>query len=519
MSGKIQKGFVYLVGAGCGGSELLTLKALECIKNCQVLVYDSLVEEDILSFAPSDCEKIYVGKRYGKSSFLQNDINKIICQKALEGKAVVRLKGGDPFVFGRGGEEAEALEKENIPYEVVTGISSCIAVPERVGIPVTHRDISRSFHVVTARKSNGEPLDRKVLEGFALSGGTLVVLMGLSLLDYITKTLTDCGVSENMPAAIISNGCRENQKVIKTTLKNACKDAEENRMESPAVIVIGETADCVFSGKRENKVCKKLLITGTSGHTEKLSKELKNTKLNVKNLNLSKINIADCEYEFTKGIEKLFKECYTVFTSPNGVQVFFELLNRYGVDVRKLYGTKIAAVGKGTAEKLAKYGIFPDIVPKKFTVSELAKEIVADAENSGINKKIAVAFRSAKGSKALGEILRENGFDFDDICTYSVEPDKKAIEAFENSENNKKFDCVTFSSGSSVKIFFEELKNPLECFSDNTKIICIGEETKKEIDKYKDLVGNMEIITAKKFSCKGLAEAVKIAFACKGELL
>lgn len=512
MGGKIQKGFVYLVGAGCGGSELLTLKALECIKNCQVLVYDSLVDEDVLSFAPVDCERIYVGKRYGKPSYLQKDINKIICEKALQGKAVVRLKGGDPFVFGRGGEEAEALEKENIPYGVVPGISSCIAVPQSAGIPVTHRDISRSFHVVTARKSDGTPLDRNVLEAFALSGGTLVILMGLSLLDYISKTLIESGVSENMPAAVISSGCRENQRVIKTTLKNACKDAAENRMESPAVIVIGETADCGFSGKRENNVCKKLLITGTSGHTEKLSKELKNTNLNVKKLNLSKINIADCEFEFTKGIEKFFKECYTVFTSPNGVSVFFELLNRYGVDVRKLHGTKIAVVGKGTAEKLAKYGIFPDIVPKKFKVSELAEEIAADAEKSGVNNKFAAAFRSADGSKALGEILRENGFDFEDICTYSVEPDKKAIEAFENSENNKKFDCVTFSSGSSVRTFFEELRNPLDCFSENTKIICIGDETKKEIDKYNNLVGNMEIITAKNFSCKGLAEAVRDSF-------
>lgn len=500
------KGKVYLVGAGCGGAELLTLKALDCIKNCDVIVYDSLVDEEVLTYCQKDCEKIYVGKRFGVPSPLQKEINRIILDKAMENKTVVRLKGGDPFVFGRGGEEAEALKEEDIPYEVVPGISSCIAVPQSAGIPVTHRDTSRSFHVVTARKSDGNPLDRKVLEGFAVSGGTLVVLMGLNLIGYIAETLMSCGLSGDTKTAVISNGCRENQRVLKTTLKEAENKVKEKNMTSPAVIVIGETVGCDFSGVKDERKNKRILITGTASHTEKLSNELKIFGLQAKKLNLSKIFISDCEQDFAKGIEKVQNGCYTIFTSPNGVDVFFNLLREYGLDIRRLLGTKIAAVGSGTCEKLKKYGIIADVIPKKYTVDELAKAIAEDALKNGVANKTAVAFRSAGGSKSLGEILLENGFDFSDINTYYVGADRDAVESFEKSSEEKNFDCITFSSGSGVRIFFEELQNPQDYFSHGIKVLCIGEETKKQIEKYSCLTGNAEIITAEKFSCKGLAK-------------
>lgn len=502
------QGKVYLVGAGCGGEELLTLKALDCIKNAQVIIYDSLVDEDILLNARNDCEKIYVGKRFGKPSPLQGEINEIILNKALEGKTVVRLKGGDPFVFGRGGEEAQALEKENISYEVVPGISSCIAVPQSAGIPVTHRDTSRSFMVITARKSDGTPVDREVLEGYSRTKGTLVVLMGLNLIGYIAETLISCGLSEDTGAAVISDGCRKNQRVIRTTLKNAEKDVKENNMKSPAVIVIGDTAACDFSGEKQQQETKSILITGTATHTEKLSKELKKLGLHGKKLILSKINMSICEQELAKGIEKVENGCYTIFTSPNGVDVFFNLLKKYEIDVRKIYGTRIAAVGSGTCEKLRNYGLIPDVVPPKYTVEELAKAIAEDCRKK-VGAKSAVAFRSAQGSKSLEKILTKEGFDFTDVSTYSVGADKDAIENFEKNGAEKKYSRITFSSGSGVKIFFEEMKNPQSFFSQDAKIICIGEETKKQIEKYRGLTGNMEIITADNFSCKGLAKAVK----------
>lgn len=513
------QGKVYLVGAGCGGEELLTLKALDCIRNAQVIIYDSLVDEDILLNARKDCEKIYVGKRFGKPSPLQSEINEIILNKALEGKTVVRLKGGDPFVFGRGGEESQALEKENISYEVVPGISSCIAVPQRAGIPVTHRDTSRSFMVITARKSDGTPVDRQVLEGYARTKGTLVVLMGLNLIGYIADTLVSCGLSEDTPAAVISDGCRKNQRVIRTTLKNAEKDVKENNMKSPAVIVIGNTVSCDFSGETGNNTEKRILITGTKSHTEKLSQELNKSGINVKQFNLSKIFISGCEQEITKGIEKIKNGCYTIFTSPNGVDIFFSLLKKYRIDVRRLAEAKIASVGRGTSERLSEYGIVSDIIPDKFTVCDLAEAVAEDALKNTARQKTAVAFRSSGGSKALGKILVEKGFNFTDVNTYRIAADREAIESFEKSNTEKSYDCITFSSCSGVKIFFEELKNPKACFSENTAVVCIGEETRKQIEKYKPLTENAKIITAKEYSCKGLAEAAAEALGCKGELL
>lgn len=553
-------GKVWLVGAGCGGIQLLTLKALDCIKDCQVLVYDSLVDEAIVSEAPEDCEKIYVGKRYGKTSCSQEEINRIICLKAKEGKKVVRLKGGDPFVFGRGGEEAEQLIKEGIPFQIVPGISSCIAVPEMAGIPVTHRDISRSFQVITARKSDGNPIDKAVLKGFACSGGTLVVLMGLSLSGYIAASLMEFEMSGSAEAAVISKGGSGSQRVLRTTLESLEEDIKNSGVVSPAVIVIGKTAGCDFSwgyskengssyldtdGERLkpyglNKTCSGnsdshcdtadksagdkpqksggVLLTGSKSHTDKLKKQLLKYGITAKTVNLTYIKIEDNRDNYIKAIEKIKNGCYTIFTSPNGVDVFFKLLKDNSLDVRRLYGSVIAAVGSGTCEKLRGYGIVPDLVPEKYTVEELAKSIVSDAKSrsKGKNKnagKTAAAFRSKSGSAVLGEILEAEGFEFSDIKTYSTEPDREAAEAFERCAdiNKEKYSLITFSSGSGVAAFFDELKNPQALFAEKTKLVCIGAETAKELyryrDIYKDIIGDKEIIVAKKFSCEGLAQA------------
>lgn len=547
---KEKLGMVWLAGAGCGGAELLTLKAYDCIKSCQVIVYDSLVDENIVSIAPKDSEKIYVGKRYGRPSFPQAEINALLAQKAAEGKNVVRLKGGDPFVFGRGGEEAEYLIKKNIPFMVIPGISSSIAVPELAGIPVTHRDISRGFQVITARKSDGSPIDKETLKSFACFGGTLVVLMGLSLSGYIADSLMEFGIDKDMPAAVISNGGGEKQRVLRTTVKNLERDIKENKLESPAVIAVGKTTEynlrCPmalekeaaealtnkFSGAeidsfsfswdnhnnpdkngKENLGCKteEVLITGSQSHTDKLEKLLEIYGISARKINLTQIKIDNHVDIYTKGIEKIKKGCYTIFTSPNGVDVFFKLIKKQGIDIRTLWGAKVAAVGGGTCARLRSFGIIPDIVPDKYTVEELAKAIVRDWEASDANHKYpkkAVAFRSEGGSAALAEVLSESGFEFTDVKTYSAVPDKNAAKAFEMNPKNVKYSIITFSSGSGVRSFFEEIEDPRNVLADNAKMICIGKETAKELENYRSIVGDNKIIIAKKFSCEGLAEAV-----------
>ena len=232
-------GKVILVGAGCGDYDLITLRGKKLIERCDVIVYDSLIDDRILSFAPENAERICVGKRAGHHSETQDNINKLLVDMAAEGKTVVRLKGGDPFVFGRGGEEALALRENDIEFSVVPGISSAIAVPELAGIPVTHRQVSRSLHIITGHTSD-EKEDFYVYTGL---NGTIVFLMGLGRLDQIAQELIQNGKNKNTPVAIISNGASANQRIIKGTLENIAKISRIEKAEAPAVIVVGEVAD------------------------------------------------------------------------------------------------------------------------------------------------------------------------------------------------------------------------------------------------------------------------------------
>ena len=235
-------GKVYITGAGCGDYDLITLRGLEAIKKCDVLIYDDLIDEKLLEYVPAGAEIIYMGKRNGRHSFLQQEINETIVKCAKSGKTVVRLKGGDPFVFGRGGEEATALIESGIDFEIIPGISSCIAIPAFAGIPVTHRKISRSFHVITAHTADttdGLPDD---FDNYASLKGTLVFLMGLTKIEQISKRLIAGGKDPETPSAVISGGNSREHATVRAALKNIAKAAQEAQVKSPAVIVVGDTA-------------------------------------------------------------------------------------------------------------------------------------------------------------------------------------------------------------------------------------------------------------------------------------
>ncbi|HIP16942.1 MAG TPA: uroporphyrinogen-III C-methyltransferase [Methanothermococcus okinawensis] len=233
---------VILVGAGPGDEELITIKGLNAIKNADVIVYDDLIGKNLLKNAKADAELIYVGKRKGKHSYNQEDINKILVEKAKENKTVVRLKGGDPYIFGRGGEEVLYLKKYGIPYEIVPGITSAIAVPEVANIPLTHRKVSTSFTVVTGHEA--EDKEEKQVKLRDLNSDTIVILMGISnLKNHVDELLKNPRRSENTPVAIITNGTKENQKIIRGTLGNIVKKVEENDIRPPGVIVIGDVVN------------------------------------------------------------------------------------------------------------------------------------------------------------------------------------------------------------------------------------------------------------------------------------
>ena len=239
-----KKGFVHLVGAGCGKADLITVRGINCIQNAEVLIYDDLIADGLTEITTESCEKIYVGKRGGRKYISQDEICKIIVEKANEGKNVVRLKGGDPFVFGRGGEEIAVLQKNNIPFEEVPGITSAIAIPAEAGIPVTHRGYSRSFHVITGHTV--EDTASENMESLAKLNGTLVFLMGLSKIEEICSSLMENGKDENTPAAVISGGNSKNKVTVRSTLKNIAEECRKQEVLSPVVIVIGSVAELDF---------------------------------------------------------------------------------------------------------------------------------------------------------------------------------------------------------------------------------------------------------------------------------
>lgn len=438
-------GKVYLVGAGCGEYDLITLRGMNILKRCEVLIYDSLIDENLPDFAPQDSEKICVGKRSGHHSETQENINKMLVEKALEGKIVVRLKGGDPFVFGRGGEEIAELKKNNIPYDIIPAVSSCIAIPELAGIPVTHRKISRSFHVIT-----GHPLPEN-LEYYAESDGTLVFLMGLNNIRRITEGLISGGMRKDMPCAVISGNHR-----ITDTLENISD--KSGSIKAPAVIVIGETAGFDFMPDK-----KSITITGTKRFTEKLYSELIGLNMNIKILDYVKIHEYKNNPDFDNALKNTDKYDMLVLTSINGAEIFFSRLKKLGIDIRRLANIKFAVIGKNTADFLEEHGIYPDIIPEIYTSSELAKAVAKS------NPDNVLILRAEKGSEALTDILDKNNICYDDIKIYDtgIHADKSYIDT----------DYIVFGSSSGAKGFFDSHSK----LSDKTKIICIGEVTGKAI--------------------------------------
>lgn len=242
-------GCVYLVGAGCGQADLITVRGLRLLRRCQILVYDDLIAEELLEEVPDSAQRIYVGKRGGRHSASQEEICRILIEKAREGYVVVRLKGGDPFVFGRGGEEMKALIEAGIPCEVVPGITSAVAIPAAAGIPVTYRGLSRSVHIVTGHTADTEDHLPRHLELLAKMEGTLVFLMGLGQLEQIAERLTQAGMSVDTPAAVISGGNSRCTAVARGTLGTIASETGKKNVQTPAVIVIGETAAMELTGK------------------------------------------------------------------------------------------------------------------------------------------------------------------------------------------------------------------------------------------------------------------------------
>ena len=452
------KGKVYLVGAGPGANDLISLRALNILGKCDTVVYDRLASEDF--YKDLNCEKIDVGKKVGHHSVKQNEINEIIVQKALEGKTVVRLKGGDPFIFGRGGEEVIALQEHNIPYEVIPGITSAISVPELAGIPPTHRKISQDLHIVTGHTAEEENVNYKAL---AQEKGTLVFLMGVGNIEKIANRLMEFGKDENTPVAFIENGSTPKERITKTILKNAYTTVVEENVKPPAIIVMGEVVSLDFRGTIHNK---SVAVTGTNSFRNRLKTALEK-KCYVTN-EVCKLDVSAYEW--------------VVLTSRNGVEIFMENMKKYSIDMRSLYNLKFAVIGKGTYDRLADYGIYADYTPEKYTAEELGKGL------STIAKGRILILRAEKGSPEL----TNNLIDYDDVPIYDI----KCSYCTQATE-----DYIVFGSSSGVESYTSS--NAIE---DKTKIIAIGNITANKLKEK----GYCNIYIAKEYSVNGILKELEI---------
>ncbi len=399
----VKMGCVSLVGAGCGGREWITLEGLGLLRECDAVVYDDLIDQDLLKEAPSHAEKIYAGKRSHKPSAGQEDIERLLLKLAGQNKHVVRLKGGDPFVFGRGGEEIRFCNQHHIPWRVVPGISSALAIPEEAGIPVTYRGISRSVHIMTAHTR--EDVLRRDMEQFAGLEGTLIFLMGLESLPEIVAVLKEKGRDGTVPAAVLSGGNAANPYKITGTLDTILEKAREAEITPPGVIVVGDVVGLdLYQGIRFPLEGIKVGLTGTDDFQQKLRRRL--APLGAETVSLMSGQCMEQEdtvipwEEVTAPHKK-----WVVFTSVQGVRCFFERCRKENIDYRRLAFCDFAVIGSATGNQLAEYGFRADLCPQEYTSQALAEELLRQA---GKEEKIYL-FCSRQGSDLLPQRLMESG--------------------------------------------------------------------------------------------------------------
>ncbi len=499
------QGKVYLVGAGPGDPGLLTVKGMRSIQSADVVVYDRLVDKRLLGYARPDAALIDVGKIPGEGGSTQANINALLISEAEKGLRVVRLKGGDPFIFGRGGEEAEVLHSEGIPFEIVPGVTSAIAAPAYAGIPLTHRKLASLFTVVTGSESPGKDSSSIDWEQLARQEGTLVVLMGWESLASIADALVRYGKPADTPVALVRWGTRPDQQTLTGTLTNIVDKAKTAGLTSPVVTVIGEVV-----GLREtlrwfdNRPLfgKRVLITRTRSQAGVLSELL--LERGAQSIELPTIEIQPLDdYErLDSALRNLFSYDWVIFTSVNAVQVVFDRLETLGLDSRAYHASRIGVIGPATASALREHGLVADFVPDTF----VSEAIIDGLRGQGFNGGRVLLPRAETAREALNEGLCSMGATVDEIPVYrTITPENSASLVDDILSGG--IDIATFTSSSTVTNLMHLLDGDVERLSDTT-IACIGpitSATARELGLKVDIISSEHTIT-------GLIEALETYF-------
>lgn len=498
-------GMVYLVGAGPGDYRLISMKAVDCLKMADVVVYDRLADDRILRWAPETAEYIYVGKASSNHTMKQEDINQLLVDKAKEGKCVVRLKGGDPFVFGRGGEEGLLLRQNKLPFEIVPGITSAISVPAYAGIPVTHRAVATSFAVVTGHEDPTKGQSNMRWEHLATGVDTLVFLMGVANLPHITSKLIENGRSADTPAAVIRWGTKPEQRTLITTVGKAAEDVAKHGIKPPAIFIVGEVVNLRDSLQWFDNLSqrplfgKKILVTRARSQASQLTAKLENLGAEV--METPAIALADPADNYAaldKALDHVADYHWLIFTSANGVERFFARLFKSGKDARALGYAKLAAIGSATAEKLRQYGLVADVIPQEYRAEGVVEALKGKLPP---HAKILLP-RAEEAREVLPDTLREMGAEVEVAPAYRTVCGQVDGEALAAELKEGRIDMVTFTSSSTVKNLVKIIGSA-EALK-GVKTACIGPVT---ADTAKSLGIEPDII-AKEYTIDGLVEAI-----------
>jgi uroporphyrinogen III methyltransferase / synthase len=505
MSTNSRPGTVYLVGAGPGDPGLLTLRAAELLREADVLLYDALASDAIVAYAPPRCERIFVGKRGGNHAMPQEEIEALAVRKAREGKRVVRLKGGDPFVFGRGGEEAQTLRAAGIAFEIVPGISSAIAAPAYAGIPVTHRAHNPAFTVATGHEDPTKPESTLDWARLADPHRTLVLLMAVGNLRAIARKLVEGGLDQETPVAVIQDGTRPTQRTAVGTLATIADEVAAAGIEAPAITVVGNVVrlrDEIAWFDRGALFGKRVLITRPAHQAGAFAGEL--YARGVEPILASSIAIEppDDPRPANRAVDEIARYAWLVFTSQNGVDAFFDRLASLDADARAIGATKIAAIGSKTAQRLRERGVRADLVPAEFVSEEIGRALV-EAAKPGDR---VLVYRAQEARDVLPAMLEEAGISVTVVAAYKTtfarDPEfaKKAARA----------DVLTFTSASTVRGFAAALGGdaPAVEAARGKAVACIGPitaEAARECGLHVDVVADV-------YTTSGLLDALEAHF-------
>ena len=498
-------GKVYLIGAGPGDPGLITCKAVACLSQCNVIIYDYLASPALLSIASKQAEYIYVGKKGGDHTMKQDQINQLIVDKALAGQVVCRLKGGDPYIFGRGGEEAEILNQNNIPFEVIPGITSGIAAPAYAGIPLTHRKMTSTLAFVTGHEDPTKSESSIYWPSLAKGIGTLVFYMGVKQLPGIVEQLIKHGKSKETPVALVRWGTTSRQQTVTGKLDNIVEIVQKSGLRAPAIIVVGEVVslrDKLGWFEQKPLFGKTIVVTRARRQASDLVRQL--TDLGAECIECPTIEIVppDDDQPMRQAIQKISNYDWLVFTSVNGVLKFFNLLFDMGKDVRALGHIKICTIGPVTASQLMAYGLKTDILPETYR----AESVVKAFEKINIRDKRVLLPRAKEARTVLPESLRKIGAIVDEVIAYQTISvtghDPEIISRIQNADIH----MITFTSSSTVNNFCNIFPDCISNENFNKKVIMasIGPITSETARKQ----GLSVSIEAEEYTIPGLTKAI-----------